>query len=114
MRKCWLLLATRECGHMFAAMLVQARTPGNVWCLLLQLPHCSFNGLLTSQHKVVGLDVAVADAARVAVLQELQHAAHDGGSLLLAQLALLSLQEHAATHKCVVCTGILGIVCTVL
>jgi hypothetical protein len=40
-------------------------------------------GVQAAQHKVVGLDVTVADGALVAVGQELQDTLDDAGSLLL-------------------------------
>jgi hypothetical protein len=42
--------------------------------------------------------LTIADVACVAVLQELEHAAHDGCCLVLTQPALLCLQQRAETH----------------
>jgi hypothetical protein len=39
-------------------------------------------GVQRPQHKIVGLDIPVADVALVTVYQELQHTLHDGGNLI--------------------------------
>jgi hypothetical protein len=53
------------------------------------------------QHKVVGLDITIADGLRVAVAQKLQHTLDDGGGLKLRQLALVRLHVTGFFGVCV-------------